>query len=875
MSDITIKNDLDSDLLIYDSFEQQDADNNYYGTLTRLADAKGGTATSVEPLHSSVNTLILFDQQQKPLARFVSMFGENSFEVSQKNVTAMSQAMDFVAFIGQNPGSDLAVQIKKLKAAKDIDGFFQQQSAYNLVTADTYMMALTYKAAHPDTVDNPPETRTYSLSTLVKYLSGKPYPVGMPDITISDFFYRTENDIYEFGGKVTLQNMPYENDTIGKIIYGLLPADKELNVKVSFDLQVGLNMGGSKIEFFYRELDIPLGNGNGLRIKSPTIALTINPLFKFVIFEVSADFPFQLFEHTYDTILSMVIDNVEVEAGFAIKGDHNALPAPGIFQGIHFDEFGFGMGIMFEPPGFALGVMGKFHIGKGTAVVGLDDDTFAIILDLEEEVPNPVYLSFYVPKFDFDTLVAVFTDINISIDFPVTFSDLSFVWNENPMEPLALPDGSMSKGGYAFSGYMDLFGLTFFTDIEIDMQKFTGIATMAPLNLGGILKLSGDGKEVTRKVDANGTIIKNNVVPKTDAERKAVKNATTKTLIAAGGPEMNISTLGSPYFTLDAQASILGLINQKIDARIDNGGIRFELDYGTVITSKMQCQLKTSGSFTGSFCYGPDLRIPLPEPLGHIHLVDTINAAIGLTVSKSAIDFSVSGGFDFEGISMNLGTLNLDVNISGISDVITACGNHIIDDAASIFAALLKDIGKWAELAFKGIVSGVENIASGLQSYFKQSINDASKILYGIGMAADQAAKDLKTAYNATAGELATAMKFGFNIEGEVMATMLKGLDYSADQIGGVLHSVFGINGAAAAQVMKDIGIPAQQITMVLSDVFKLSPNTISDVLKGVGFPVSLIADTFKAIGGPFTSVGNALDDALNTVVHYANPSHW
>ncbi|MEL6668852.1 MAG: hypothetical protein AAFP08_07765, partial [Bacteroidota bacterium] len=684
-----------------------------------------------------------------------------------------------------------------------------------------------------------------------------------------------KNNIFVFGGKVRLSDMPFKDSAIAKIIDSLLLSDKDLNVKIIFDLQVGLNIGGTKIEFYYNGLDIPLGAGHQLAIHKPDISITINPLFKFVTLEVSADYSFKLFGHQYDTKLSLVIDNIEVEVGFDLQGSNNALPAPPVMRGIHFDEFGFGMGLVFEPPGYALGVSGKFHIGEGNNVVSLDDDQFAMILDLEGDVPNPVYLSFYVPEFDLDTLITVFTDVKLPIDLPVKFSDLSFFWNENPMEPYALPDGSMSKGGYGFSGYMDLFGLDFFADIEIDLTKLTGKATMDPFSLGDVLKLSGDGQAVTIKVDSQGNPIRNNVVPKPDAEREAIKNAKTKTLVQPGGPEITISTEAAPYFMMDAKASLLGLVNEEIKGRVDKSGINFELDFGSVIKSKMSCQLKTSGSFGGAFSYGPDLNVPLPSPLGSIHLVATIDAELGLALSDKDIDFSVGGGFDFEGLKMHFGPANLDVNISSISQVLEIIGKEIVDHAEEIFEALLKDVLKWAKLAFTGVINSIENIAKGLESHFNQAINDASKILNDIGVPVDQAGKELKSAYNATAKELGEALKFGFNVEGQVVATVLKGLDYSADEIGGVLHSVFGINGQAAAQVLKDIGIPAKQITLVLKDIFNLSPNIISDYLKAVGFPAQMIADVFKAIGGPFASVGKALQDTLDAVTHYVNPSNW
>lgn len=64
---------------------------------------------------------------------------------------------------------------------------------------------------------------------------------------------------------------------------------------------------------------------------------------------------------------------------------------------------------------------------------------------------------------------------------------------------------------------------------------------------------------------------------------------------------MSVSTSSSPYFTLDAAASLFGLVNDKIDAVIANDGISFEMDYGAILETKMACKLADYHNFQEPF----------------------------------------------------------------------------------------------------------------------------------------------------------------------------------------------------------------------------------------------------------------------------------
>jgi hypothetical protein len=454
------------------------------------------------------------------------------------------------------------------------------------------------------------------------------------------------------------------------------------NVEIVFDSNIGLNVAGTRITFSSKEIDIPIGSDSTLKIVSPAVSLTINPLFRFVIFEIAADFPLTIFGDRLYAKLSMVVDNLEVEVGLAldIQDAGSPLTTPPGLRGVHSDTIGLGMGLVFEPPGYALGLQGAFHIGEGSNVVAVDDDQFAVILDLESEIPNPLYLSFYVPKLDVATVFTALTDITLDIDIPIEFADLSFTWSENPLEPLALPDGSMTKGGYGFSGYLHLFGLKFYADVHLGLDKVAADATMGPLDLAGILKLTGQGTAVEMKFDAQGNPIRNNTIPRTAAERAALAAARSKEIVPAGGPVLHIGTETSPHVKIEADATLFGVPFSSVDIVVDNSGLKFDL---ALPLAKVSCHLTTGGSLAASFSYGPDITVPLPAPLGNIHLQVTVAFSFSLNATSTDVTFTANGGFSFMNQNLTFGPLTLDVNITRLQDLVNACCHHIISEAGS------------------------------------------------------------------------------------------------------------------------------------------------------------------------------------------------
>lgn len=849
---ITIQNRLGIDVVLYDSYTAEQ-DQNYFGTLTVLGTAKANATLTVTPLHTPVSVLIAMDSTGRPIGRYIALFSKKEMTITQADLDVMALAMRFVETITRQPDSDLAKRFSAVLndqsgtlQVQAVDAFFQQSAEYTTCTFQAYMLALTYKARTPDPkVPAPVEQQPYSLATLCRYLGGS-WPDGFPDILVTDFKCGTKAGTVFVGGHLTLSDLPLESTAIGAHLLALIPLNR---VEGEFFFHYGLDLGifGIRIVFIADDFHIPLGNGKTLVIAKPTVALDISPLFRFVVFKAYATIPFDIFGAKFDAKITMVLDNVEAEIGAVVEGDHASLPFPPV-PALHLDEFGVGMGVIFTPPSVAVGLQGKFHLGSGQNTVALDDDTYALVCAFEEEpegipVPNPLYLAFHVPRLDFATLITLFTNQEVKLDLPVSLQDLAFQWAENPLEPVALPDGTLTEMAFGCSGFLELLTLRLYGTLAINITGIQGTFTMAPLELGSLFTLTGDGKGVSLKVDAQGNPIKNNQLPKTKAEKAAIEQAVARQFVAPGGPVLAVSTAASPYFTLSARASLFEVVHQEIEASITKNGIAFLLDYGAILHAKMQCLLQDWHNLSAQFTYGLELRVPLPTiagfALGSLHVVALCQADLALTTSREAITLQVSGAFDFAGVTLRFGPYTENVNIAKLTDLIEAISHSLIADAASVFSPFINEAEQWVRSVKNAVIAGVTDVGKGLRDAFHKSAQEAATIMHAVG--------------------------YGLN---EVTSTLVHTFGVAAPQVASLLSTVFGAPPHDIAAALRQVGFGAQTVAQALSQAFGLAPKQISDILGSVGYTANEIKDAFEALGGAFATLAGELWKKLD-------PRHW
>jgi hypothetical protein len=874
---IRIDSTLTEAVTIYDAFGDNIGGStlaDYFGTLTSLGTVTAGASASFTPIHSPISTYIIYDSHNNPVKRVFTL-GETpqTFEVSQSDLDIIAATQNFVELLQNKPEYPEAQQFNALikdgkGSAQAINAFFSNSSDCKTCTYISYMLVVVALARTPATRNLPPDQQSYSLSTLLQFM-GIDWPAGAPDIVLSHFYCTDVGDRILLGGQLNAKDVVF-GDGVADHVLSILPSET-LRFTVAIDLEPGLAVGSIQLQCVFDTLSVPLGDGSSISFQKPTVLLSITPLFKFVVFEIKATIPFSLFgSPTFDAIAAMTIDNVEAEIGVTLDGGAHTLLTPPEIQGLHFDQFGVGMGLFFEPPGSAVGVQGEFHIGEGQQVVQLDDDTFAVVCEFEGDVPNPLFLSFYVPQLSVNQVVELFTNQSFSLDFPVDFSGMSFHWADNPMEPVTLPDGTLAPMGYGFSADMNLFGLGFYADMKIDLNNgVQGQAQLDPFSLGPVLSLTGDGPGVSIKVDANGNPIPNNTIPRTAAAKQAIMQATSKQLIQPGGAQLRVSTASSPYFTLDACLAFLGL-HDSVDASIDKSGISFALDFGGVISGAMACVLQDYHNFSGRFSYGPDCDIPLPVisglSLGAIHLTAQVDTTLGLSTSTSDAVFTAAAGFNFEGLDCQIGPFDLDIHIAALSDVLSQIESWLVNNVEKVFGDLLSDVGRWARAIYSGAImpaaQGVAYVVNVLKNSFGQTMGEIGDLLKGSSYALNDVASALKNTFGAAASDVASALTTAYQATANQVASALQAAGYSADQISSALETAFNFTAAAAATVLQTLGYGANQIADAISSAFGLSADAVATVLKEMGYGADQISGALvSAYGASSQAVASALRD--------------
>ncbi len=512
------------------------------------------------------------------------------------------------------------------------------------------------------------------------------------------------------------------------------------------------------------------------------------------------------------------------------------------------------MGVFFTPPGFAFGIEGKFHIGDSTtSIISLDDDSFAIVCEYVGEAITPKYLAFYVPRLSLNQVVELFTNVNPNISVPVNFSGLSFHWASSFMDCVVLPDGTLSDQGYGFSATANIFSFSFYGDMNVDLNNgLTANVEVSPVTLGSIFKLTGDGKGFSVKVDKNGNPIKNNFVPVTQVEKDAVANATSKQIVSVGGPSLIINTLTLPILHLNAKASLFDLANYDIEADINKNGISFLLDYGVVLKEKMSVVLSDFHNLAGSFTYYINQTITVPTvagvKLGSFQLAADVNVHFAIATSLTDVKLSVGGGFDFQGLSRSFGDFAADINITKITDLLSAISNYIEQQARQVFSDFLNDAQQWVNKVKSGFITGCDEVGTVIKDVWSGDSIAVADIMKKAGYAIDDISRNIKNAWNCATTDVTYA---------------LKAVGYSADEIAVSLKNVFNAASQDVAEAMKAMGFAAGDVAAAIKNCWNCAINDVCWAMTYVGFAIDDIASGLK------TAFNATMQDAAASLMQW------
>ena len=551
----------------------------------------------------------------------------------------------------------------------------------------------------------------------------------------------------------------------------------ELVLQVAFttnDIKLSIGLDGC--------IYIPTRDNTMLKLSNAGISIDITTE---IIFQVYGSMSFSINGRDISATARLAIDETEAMVAVYVESSGKPLPPPPGINGLHLDSIGLAMGVFFAPPALDLGVQGKFKIGD----VQTSDDSFAMVLQIIEEVPNPALLSFHVDRMDFGQIVTLFTnqsepDIVKAIEV-VKADEVSFYWAE---QVVILPDGTNAQPGFAFGANLDIFGFKAHGDFELSLNAgIKGDAELDPINFQGVLKVEGDGagiNKVYQEKDGKWEIADNRQIVR-NVPPLPTKNVT---VVSPGGPVFKIDCTSSPYLHIDWQVSLFDIVKEKVDATIDNSGVTFDLEYNVAGIEKLvlSCRLASSLQFSAgaSFVLDADKSIGpitvLGINCGSIHLQTKISAGISVSISSSGFELKINNmSFNFEGAGLSIPDITLNIAPSSLKEIPEAIFKYLIDNADRLFSYLFNTASQWAKLAYNGTITGFESVGGVLKDAFKLDSNEAARVMKDAGYAADQIGSMLKDTYNLAASAISTILSglgFGYDIISKVLGDIFPGI---------------------------------------------------------------------------------------------------
>ncbi len=334
---------------------------------------------------------------------------------------------------------------------------------------------------------------------------------------------------------------------------------------------------------------IPTGGKSKLALADPTLRIDLTTE---IVFQLYGGLHFSINRAPITARARLIIDESEAQVTAAISADRSPLPPPPVVKGLHFDEFGIMMGVFFEPPGVDLGLQGQFTVGE---VQTTKDDQFAFVMEVVEEIPDVLYLAFYIDELDLGQVVTLFTDapepsVVKSLEI-IKASDLSFHWAENVV---VLADGTIAQPGFGFSAGIKFLAFSAFAELEVGGSTgIQGLAEMTAIHLHNVLTITGDGQGIKRsyqQVNGQWKQVVNNQVVK---ERPPLPTR-VQVIVPPGGPVIAFNSTKSPYLHANWQVTLFDVVKEKVDATITNNGFAFSLEFDLSGTSRSSFSIARS-----------------------------------------------------------------------------------------------------------------------------------------------------------------------------------------------------------------------------------------------------------------------------------------
>jgi len=598
---------------------------------------------------------------------------------------------------------------------------------------------------------------------------------------------------------------------------------------------------------------IPTGGSSDLKIGNAALAFIFNDG---IAFQISGELAMHFDHQTIDVDpkLTIMAEGIEFQVDVVFE---DGWKKPMGIPGLTLDEVGFELGIDFIPPGINIGLEGQSHIGTQPK----SSDNFAFVLELIEEVPNPLLLSFYLKEIDIPTSMEVFVPEAEQPTLPdfvkeIKLSEVSFYWAE---EPVPLPDGNIAQPGFRFGGAIQILSFEAYAALAIDQNSgIAGAFEMTPVHFHNILSITGKGKGIyLNKKD--GKILPVKIQP--DKDQTGVEKVE---LVAPGGPVFAFRTTQSPYLQVSIEVSFLDFLHEKIEALVQDDGIYFKLEYdiGSFVKAEIDFTLNKSG-FTAHSFFGIHLKFNvgpikiLGIDFGTLHIDTGFDIELYISATLDHFELSINGEFDFEGARLHFPELKIEFAPKSLADLPQMIIDHVIHNADEVFKELFDAAGKLIEEGLKEAEHLAEEAGKEVAKLAVEAEQEAEKIV-------GDAAKAVEHTVEEAAAEVVKIEKEAEKVLTDAVHEVAEIEKEAVEEVKKIGTEIAHVAEEAEKEV-EEIGKEiAQEAEEVAHEVSKLA----SEAVKEVKAIADAVAKEVSAVLDEARKVASAVIDAARQVVH-------
>jgi hypothetical protein len=521
-------------------------------------------------------------------------------------------------------------------------------------------------------------------------------------------------------------------------------------------------------------------------------------------------------QDTVEATGSLVLTAEEMQALFDVRAEAGGQPAilssPFGLAGVRLTELAVAVGVVFEPPGADLGLQGKLSV-RGQPP-GSND--FALLFELEGDLPNPLYLSAYVEELSLPLLVRAITGRRFGAGSLrwIRGEQLSVYWSER--DGLVLPDGTLTRAGFGCNGFIRLGSFAAHARLQVDSQGgVSGDAEMSPIDWCGVLQLGGDGRGVSvtqEQIDGRWQTARKHPV----ASPEAPPPERDFQVIPPDGPTIAVNSHGSPSLAVSFRAKLLNLLSEDVEALVDQSQLTFTLDgqigsevrFGiAVLLDKDGCRGDAAFSLGIAGDVGP-LRIRGVD-LGTIHLDVSFDAGLQIHVTSSDFSVRVRGSFVFDGQTLTIAALNLGFDFTSFEELPGRILRRIRDTANQLFRYLLDEV--------RGMIGDAEDEAKAIARTVRDEVK---KIADDAAQEADQIADLAEQAYQSLAAAATEVEEQAIGLENEASQT----LQEAADEAQKIADDV----AAEVAELSREAGALREEATAEVEKIAQAADRAIA-----------------------------------------------